>query len=202
MPYPTYLDFNAFLESRGLSCSELTKTDKQAAITAAVRRWEMDTGWQPFLANSADETRTLDGPEGRIIFPNFGIVSLTSLTIDGNAFAVNDRYWLQNQIPNGGPYTTIEVDSYLTGVRRAIVMVGKFGYTLTLPAEVKSAILSYAAWMLYPQITGLDGDVKREKQGPVEFEYQQAGDGMHQGKRGAFMSAYEAALQIYRWVRL
>jgi hypothetical protein len=203
MPYPTHLDLDVFLASRGLSCSDLTKTDKRAAIARAIRKWEHDSGWRPFLANEEDETRIIDGPEGRMIFPTFGILSLTSFSIDGTDYVADTSYWLQSRWGDDGPYTAIEFDGYITGARRAVELVGKFGYTLTLPEDVKDALLSYAAWGLYAQITGIDGELKREKQGPVEFEYQQPRDGgQYQGKRGALLQAFEVTLNDYRWARL
>jgi hypothetical protein len=201
MPYPTHLDLDAFLASRGLSCSNLTKADKKAAIARAIRKWETETGWKPFLANDEDETRIIDGPEGRMIFPGYGIISLTTLSVDGNEYVADTGYWLQNRYSDEGPYTAIEFDGYITGARRAVELVGKFGFTLTLPEEVKDALLGYAAYGLYPQITGIDGDLRREKQGPVEFEYQQGKD-RYQGKRGALLEGFEITLDDFKWHRL
>lgn len=209
MPYPTILDFKAFLAERDLACSSLGDSALKAALAAAVKAWESSeygTGWFPFLATPAspsEETRTIHGPEGRLIFPPFGIISLSALSIGSSELVENTGYWLQYKL-NDGPYQAIELDGYATGERRSVVMTGRFGYTATLPLDVKDAILSLAAWRLYPQITGLEGNIKSEKQGPVEFTYavDSSDDAKYAGKRGALLFAYDQTVQIYKRVSL
>jgi hypothetical protein len=202
MPYPTYLDLKAFLNARGLSCSDLTDDDYRGMAASAAAEWEARTGWLPFLAG-ASETRTIDGPEGRLIIPPFGIVSLTVLAIDGTSYTVDQDYFLQYKILNG-PYQAIEMDGYLTGARRSIALTGVFGYTATLPADVKLAILGKAAEGLYYHITGLQGEVVREKQGPVEFEYAKptSGQASLSGVVGSFKGIFEQAVARYKRVTL
>lgn len=197
MAYPTWLDLKAFLRSRDLECSDLTKSDYDRAVENAIEQWEFCTGWDPFISNSVDETRTIDGPEGSLIFPPFGIVALTSLTI-GSLLTVSTEYWLQHRRPDSGPYMAIELAGYATGERRSVVMVGKFGFAATCPAAVKEAILSHAAWGLYPTITGIQGDILREKQGPIEFEYAKPEGGMQSGVRGSFYKLFESVCQRYK----
>lgn len=201
MPYPTYLDLQVFLDGRGLGCHNLQEQDLKDAIAVAIEKWEDDTDWHPFLAvvGEEPEERIIDGPEGRMMFPNFGIVSLAGLGIDGNDYTLNTDFYLQHKITNG-PYQAIETGFYVTGTRRAVTLSGVFGYTTTLPARAKTAILSSAAFALYPLITGLEGDIKREKQGPVEFEYQQASgeSAGYQGKRGQLYRDYEEAVRYYK----
>lgn len=202
MPYPTHLDLVAFLNSRGLACSDLKKSDYEGLIAGAIAEWENATGWLPFLAG-ASETRTIDGPEGRMIFPDFGIVSLTDLAIDGASYTVNTDYFLQHKIV-GGPYLAIEMDGYLTGARRSIALTGVFGYTATLPTDVKHAILSKAAEGAFYQATGLQGEVTREKQGPIEFEYAKSSGEVQNygGLIGTLRQTFDQAVKRYKRVTL
>lgn len=198
------MDFHIYLSRRGLACSDLTEEDFDLEIAKAQGQWTHDTGWDPFIASDEDEERVIDGPEGRIIFPSFGIVSLTSLSISGRSLTEDTDYWLQHKRGTSGPYTAIELNGYATGERRSVTMVGRFGYALEWPATAIDAIYALAAHGLYPIITGLDGDIRREKQGPIEIEYQSRSgqDAGYQGKRGAMLRSYDSAVQVYRWVRL
>jgi hypothetical protein len=134
-----------------------------------------------------------------MILPPFGIVSLSAITIDGVAQTVNQNYFLQHQIV-GGPYLSIEIDGYLTGARRSIALTGVFGYTSTLPTDVKFAILSKAAELVYYQATGLQGEVTREKQGPIEFEYAKpsSGQSSYAGVLGTLKGTFESAVARYK----
>ena len=205
MSYPTFLDLKAFLRARGLACSDLTDADYKAAIASAIAEWEHCTGWIPFLATSSEdeETRVLDGPEGRFIFPEFGIISLSNVTIGDSELVADESYFLQHRIPNG-PYTSIELDGYATGHRRSVSLTGVFGYTSTIPLDVKSAIMSKAAESLYYHITGLQGEVIREKQGPVEFEYSKpaSGETNYSGVIGSLKGEFERVCCRYRRARL
>lgn len=202
MGYPTQIELTAFLHSRGLSCSSLSKSDLELALATAIAEWEFQTGWEPFLATSSDdpETRTIDGPEGRIIFPPFGILSLTDLSISGASLVADEDYFLQFRMP-GGPYTGIELSGYATGERRSISLTGVFGYSLSVPLDVKQAICAKVAADIYPIITGVEGDVVREKQGPVEIEYAKPQDG-YGGIRGGFSKQFEDAVCRYKRVTL
>ncbi len=204
MPYPNHLDLDVFLDERGLGCSDISVATKKAKLALAKRKWESESGWTPFLPTDEDPTtEVLNGPEGRIVFPSFGIISLTDFLVDGTEYVADEGFFLQNRFNGTGPYTQIEFDGYLTGARNSISLTGIFGYALEMPIDVKQALLSYVAYDLYPQITGIDGDVKREKQGPIEFEYQQSqSNGKSQGKRGALLDCWETTLELYRWVRL
>lgn len=204
MATPTYLGLKAFLASRGLGCSDLKDVDFKKAVANAITKFEIDTEWHPFVpAASTPTTLTLSGPEGRMIFPPVGIISLASLTMDGHVQVVNTNYRLGNRfLPNQGPYTSIELDLYWSGAWGISVLSGVFGYALEWPALAEEAIYSKVAHDLYSFITGVDGDLKREKQGPVEFEYQQGKDSEYQGKRGQLLKAYDDAISHYHWVRL
>lgn len=201
MSYPTYLDLKAFLKGRGIDiCNDLSKADWQNAVSAAIEQWEYETGWDPFLANSVDETRIIDGPESSMIFPDFGIVSLTSLTIGTKLLSSTTEYWLQHRRPRSGPYMAIELAGYATGERRSVTLVGKFGYALTVPQDARDAILAKVAYDLYSTITGIEGEVRREKQGPVEYEYQTptGSDAKYQGTRGGLVRSFDEAVARYK----
>lgn len=197
MAYPTYLDLKAYLKSNGIEvCGDVSVLAYKRAIEMAIINWERDTGWYPFNATTS-ETRTIDGPEGSLIFPQFGIITVTALTIGGVALTVNEEYWLQHQLPNG-PYMAIELAGYATGERRSVAITGTFGYAATTPTGAIEAILAHAAHALYPALTGLEGDIAKEKQGPVEFEYQKPANGEYVGKRGQMLKTYEDAVKVYR----
>jgi len=199
MPYPTGSDLSAFLTSYGITPT-VTLTNANALVAAAVREWESKTGWEPFL--SVTETRTFDAPVADDWWSEIGIISVSSISVDG--YAVDpSAYDLRNRYRNG-PYLSIRFNAPILGTRSGMgkmSIAGTFGYTSSLPADVTDAILSKAAYEGWPGMFALDGDIKRTKIGTAEIEYgsvvSESGD-TRAGRRGQFLRSFESAVAAYR----
>jgi hypothetical protein len=199
MPYPTGSDLPAFLTSYGITPT-VTLTNANALVAAAVREWESRTGWEPFLA--VTETREFDAPVADDWWSEVGIISVSSISVDGNTVGPA-AYDLRNRYRNG-PYLSIRFNAPRLGTRKGMgkmSITGVFGYSSSLPADVTDAILSKAAFEGWPGMFALDGDIKRTKIGTAEIEYgsmaSESGD-TRSGRRGAFLRSFESAVSAYR----
>jgi len=179
--YPTSTDLQALLDGAGVSYGS---TDLTGAIQSATEEFERRTGWIPFGTDVVDRTLWFDPPAwgsfGCVLSLRYGLQSLTSLTVgiatDGSGGTVLTQGVDFRLAPYDGgqdkkPYTKIEFINLPYGTPKSIKVIGKFGYTSTLKADVKNAILGYAASQVMQDLVGSTGSVKREKQGPVEIEY-------------------------------
>lgn len=155
-------------------------------VAAAVNDWERDTHWEPFVVakdggGSPVDTTLKFSPQDILYPPNDypmldvdgGILSVTSLTVGVTATSAGtvlvqdtDFYLMPSRAPlKGKPYTYIEfcranfpsfgiVGRY---VPNSIVLVGKFGYSLTCPDVAFDAILARAAKKCGPQLSAKFG---------------------------------------------
>lgn len=196
MPYPSHLDLRAFLDSHfDEGCTSLTKQDLIACIAAAVEDWEDATGWTPFLIGDS-ETRIFDALTGDPIWLPVGLQEIETLKV--NDVEYDSGLYILRKRNHKQPYSGIDLGRT---VRRPIriEITGTFGYTDTLPASVTAAILSKCAYELYPKLKNLEGEVVREKQGPVEFEYGKASgeDAKYSGQRGTLLKTWDEAVCRY-----
>lgn len=197
MPSPTYLDLKAFIKGRGIDvCNSLTTLDYKAAVEAAEDSFEALSGWKPFLIGTS-ETKTFDQMTGDPIWFPVAIQTVTAITINENSISV-DSVDLRRR-NNDQPYSGIDFGrAFVKPV--SIAIAGTFGFTSSYSNSQKLAILSKAAYDLYPALTGLEGSVVKEKQGPVEFEYAQPDktDAIYSGQRGALLLTFHECAWLNR----
>lgn len=173
--YPTEADLQAFLIAAGISAEAPSGVGTYAS--GAAEEWEMKTGYKPFLADSADSTEYFDGPAPSCYLDlRGGYVSITSLATGitatdttGTVQTVNSDYF---PVYSGDTIVGIDFNAPLFG-KRTIKIVGKRGYSASIPDEVYNAILQKAAADCAPYLTGL-GDLKSIKQGPVEYQFNES----------------------------
>jgi len=197
MPSPTYLDLKAFIKGRGIQvCNSLTTIDYRAAIEGAEEAFEDLTGWKPFLIGTS-ETKTFDQMTGDPVWFPVGIQTVTAITINENSISVDSVNLRRRQYDQA--YSGIDFGQAFTKPV-SIAITGTFGIIAAYSASQKRAILAKAAYDLYPALTGLEGAVVKEKQGPVEFEYTQpdAADAIYSGQRGVLLLNFHETAWINR----
>jgi len=110
------------------------------------------------FAVSDDSTRYFDGTGGAVLWPG-EFIAVTSLSVaetgDPTAYtlwaATDYVLWPYNAAAEGMPYERIDLDTlYGTKTmfpryRKAVKVVGKFGYSGTVPDEVQAAAIIEAA---------------------------------------------------------
>lgn len=148
--------------------------DLESFAAAAVRQWETETGWEPFLADvdvdNLDQTRYFDPPGpnvrgefvggGNHLTLDCGIVELDtvhtgwSATTAGTAqLAGTDfRLWPYNADPLDKPWTELRFKYRQWGEPQSIRLVGRFGYAATVPDNAWTAILHYGVILALPEI--------------------------------------------------
>jgi hypothetical protein len=170
--YPDETALQAFLVASGVVSTAPTGVSDY--IDGAAEEWERLTGFQPFLGASADASFYFDGPSPLCYLDlRGGFVSITSLATGitatddtGTAQTVNQD-WFAVTNPSG-TIIGIDFNGPFSG-KRTVKIVGKRGYSASIPDEVYTAILQKAAADCAVYLTG-QGDITRMKQGPVEYE--------------------------------
>lgn len=173
--YPTAADLWRFLEAHGLSVGADLKPLLSGAASAGVRDFERAAG-RKMLANrlstlvstSADELRLFDPPDtanGILFLDDY--VSLTSVGYQPlnsalETLVANEAYWAE---PYGGPaktppipYTQLKLRRQWTqplssALRQSLRVTARWGYGVTLPSDVFSAMLAGAGVRLWTQVT-------------------------------------------------
>lgn len=194
MAYVTKDEVKKYL---GVNWSAGLDTFIDTLIAAATRHIEemcgdARYGRRVFEAPTPDDdvTRYFDG-NGDERLPIGDLRSLTSLTVDGVALTVNDDFHLRplNAVADGEPYTSIELIQPETAfansnprrghiipyifeeLQRSVVVVGKWGYSATPPADVKVAVMKLVGGIIKENIG--DSDL-REVTSETLGEYSQS----------------------------
>ena len=202
MPYPDSDALETFLGC--IPGFEIpAEFDPRRAIAAAIRDWERETGWSPFIKDAVDRTEWYDPPRagsfGCILDLRKGLLSSTSIVIGcqpdgtGGTVAVNSVDFLYGPYDGGlseNPYTELRFLRVPYGGPRSIKIVGRFGYADDCPEDAYQAILFRAAAMALPIAGGPSGSMRRVKQGPVEYEFDTTAG---RDTRTLFMNEFSAA---------
>jgi hypothetical protein len=226
LAYPDSHDCERVLRSLGLFDADaldaaILDLDLETAASAASRQWEEETGWIPFLADAAAVTRFFDpqGPNrqpqvvgGRYVMElGTGLVTLTSVTNGigptsvGTLQTLDTDFWLSpyNADELGRPWTALEWLVQQWGARRSIKIIGRFGYSTTVPDDAWLAIAHRAASIALPEIaTRIVGGVRKFSEAGVTEEY---GDDFLTGQKGvggAWSLEWKAAVGRYRRIVL
>jgi len=180
MSYPVSEDLQAFALNAGvIAAGSDLSLDYGRILTSAIKQWEFDTGWSPFIAEQDTRVYDYPYPDGRILDFRGGILSIDSFTVSGTALTAGVEYVLYPlRAPNiGKPYTWLEMivrfkEYWLFTLPGIINITGTFGYAADCPDDVKEAILSLACSNLLPTKSGAaTGMVQRIKQDSVEYQY-------------------------------
>lgn len=204
MPYPNGSDLAQFLLEAGVisAIPDPLPDSYELFVGAAITAFEMDSGWQPFLANDGgsggNETRTFDLESCRLYLPA-GLISLEGLSMRGTELVENENFWLEDHRA-APPYTWIEFAAVRPG-RRIVEITGVWGYTTTLPDDVRLAILSFAAANLATSLSGPGGELTKVKQDDVQYDFA-AASGSGLGQIASWQKDYKSVVSRYRRVTL
>ena len=137
-----------------------------SAITRASREFDQLTDyWPGAFSASVDETRYFDGSDGTSIWIDALAAAPTTVAVaetgivdtdagSGGSYttwaATDYRLWPRNATKIGQPYQRIEIDT-LNGSKvvfydypRSVKITGKFGFAISVPDDVKQAIIAMA----------------------------------------------------------
>lgn len=183
MAYPTVQDFNNFLLNCGFEDLPL---DAQSLLNVAIQKFETKTGWGPFLATST--TRVFEIPDRatsdgyRLDLIDFPYLSLSSVQVRRKDNSVRTLAHLTEyrRLPlssgqDFSPFFALRLEQAFEGIQ--LELTGSFGFTSTIPVDVKDCILKLAAQELalnssYPALVQTGGrEMKRTRVGTTEIEY-------------------------------
>lgn len=174
--YPTLDDLSDLLDDSGLALPS-TAGKKLAAMIA---RFEELTGYRPFLGASAETEVPFDAPPPSMVLDlkgGFWEVSEVRVGVTyastGTLLVPNRDYVLRPYEADGDNtgYTEIEFLCGVPDVPRSVRVKGKRGYARQIPDDAHLAILRGALAECVMTAQGGEGAIRREKQGPVEYEY-------------------------------
>jgi hypothetical protein len=168
--WPTLAEVTAKLTARGVTVEPAEVT---SAIAAAVSQWERETNIYPFLAETQDSTVLLDPPAWRTGDPRrldlrSCYVSFTTVTVEDTVLTEGDSGYYT--VPDAAPYTALEFNDVVDGLPRSIEIVGKRGYSATVPDDAWLAVMDLAVERLISRANST-GNVEKIKQGGVEIQY-------------------------------
>lgn len=198
--YPTTSDLAQFLlEAKIISAiPDPLPESWEMHLGAAIESFETDTGWIPFLGNTGDNTtRSFDICGSRLHLP-VGLISLDNLLVRSDTLTEGEDFWLEDH-RSYPPYRWIDFRLCHYG-RRIVQITGVWGYTDTLPDDVRLAILSYAAMALANSLSGPGGEIVRVKQDDVQYDFASASGGLSQG--ASWGQRYKTVVSRYRRVQI
>lgn len=177
--YPSTLDFAEFIANEGLGTVEPDTLTND--LDLAIAMLDEKSGWYPVYCDTEGDDTTFSfnwrpNPQGLVVPPNKGILSLTSMTIGDAVYTTNLDYFLSTQ-NKGGSYSHIRLqrNPLAVNIVTVVTLVGKFGFTDDVNVVLRNGIYGYALSYggVLDRIQGNSGSgaVTKEKQGPVEITY-------------------------------
>jgi hypothetical protein len=176
----------AYLEARidALEVSAPGGLSLDDLIDEATTAWIRETNYPPFLATGVNVTRTYNPPaEPYRLHLVSGAVSVASVTVDkttdsaGTLLTASEDYFLE-RMRRDGPYEFIQFVNPQYGLYQSIQVVANEGFGATIPTDAWRAVLDKATAEVIRESQLLTGQVVREKQGPVEYDYSRTGKTM------------------------
>ena len=150
--WPTQAEVLTYLAGANFTVSPALVT--AGRIASAVGMIEQATGWIPFLRDSNDTTRPFNPPGfggkryatprggGRMLRLDKGLVTLTSLSVSGVAQVLGTDFFLK-AFRSDGPYELVEFAGPVHGNIQCISIVGKWGFSATIPDLVWEACMLF-----------------------------------------------------------
>lgn len=191
--FPTDSDVSTFLAQLGYSF-----TARTGSASIALNKFLADTGRSPWFA--AEETRTFDPPQGRLLYLRGAALDVTQVTFDGEA--IDADAW--EFMPPAFVQFTYDIGPYAP---QTVGVTATWGYAAAgadaVPYDAYNAVLYYAGYLnIQEMLSGLNaggvtGPVKRARHAQVEYEYA-LGDSEAVATPGASLLAfYEDVVSTY-----
>lgn len=204
--YPVGSDLSTFLTAGGYSTTAVSAL-LEGYAAAGWQSIEQATG-RKFLAVTGTREFDVRACIDNIVDLRDDICQITSVALDGSTLTLDTHYRLlpENADDRGYPWGMVRLSqSWPDGGDpsnwKRLVVVGKWGYSLTIPEPVWQAMLAAATLLLYPQLThGAIGPVESWKASDGTSEsYGQQAFQMH---RGGYQNLVNQIVMLYRRVEL
>lgn len=176
--WPTSAEMQSFFESQGLTFSDTALLD--TAVSAAVQRWEMRTGFKPFRSTTS-ATYKFDPPQygGGVLDLKGGFVSVTAVRTGiayqdtGDLLTEGRDYQLRplNAAEEGVPYSEIYFLASPGAGPASISVTGERGYSDGVPEDAWLAVRGDAFAQIVFDILEGYSVAQEETQGPVKVKY-------------------------------
>lgn len=168
MAYLTTAEAKAYIGATTVTDDALLST----FITAAQAFIESDAGAGHIYEVAADSTRSFDADrdvEGRALYLDHDLCQITSITNGDGQLVTSTQYVTETAggDRNKTPWRVIRLKqtasvfwapSAVSGPENAVVIVGKWGYSMTPPEKVKQWARELVAYIYRRQVAQGDGD--------------------------------------------
>lgn len=218
-------EFEAYLIAAGLLKNPVGSNDPAGfydlagTLAAAQSEFERRVGWCPFLADGTATPHTMDAE----MFPALDLVAasgtgafgITGINVAGSDFIyglqedgtqANVFGYPQNANACGRPVTTLRFyPGYYFGAgswagKQRVTVTAQWGRVLTLPADVKIAVMQYGAGLLLPSIMlARTQGGQKVREGDEEIDFGAQG-GAYSPAAAAAASGLDRA--VLRWKRI
>lgn len=183
VPYPVGSDVAAAWTALGLAVPE--GTDWDAEVAGAVAELEERTGFTPFRNLAENESGDLSDPrnfgfryftlqESSRLDLRGGILLDLAVVVDGVALVDGTDFYGVQRDPMG-PVREIHFTTLTCSRQNGVAVSGRWGCVTSLPRTVWDALIKKAMANVLQVALGPSGAVIREKAGPVEYDYAEAG---------------------------
>lgn len=202
--YPGSADLTTFFDGQGIT----PPAGGEDAVLAAIAEWEDRTGYKPFLGDTSAADWYFDG-----CFAGSNLLDLKGGFWDVDSVAVNITYedddgteLVENRDYILLPMNAANMDrgwnqiKFLSSVPygdRCVKIVGKRGYAEQIKEDAWRAILERAAAKCLADAVEGSSMLTKEKQGPVEYEYD---TGENNTKIAIWNKGFSAA--VVRYLRI
>lgn len=137
--WPSAAEVNETLAAHGVS--GVTQARGETAVEVAVSTLETISGFKPFLAGAAKTLYLTPQGIASLELP-IVLASIESVTLAGVAIPPEEWFDGPDLSP---PFRRLTFAKRISGSRRSLVVVGRPGYAVILPADVWEAVRNYAA---------------------------------------------------------
>jgi hypothetical protein len=149
----------------------ITESDVSSRNSSAIEQFKREVGWQPFLSTGATESITFDVNGRKRVSPPFAMISTSSIqqVVGGTVVGTisSDMWRMVNPANPLGSYMALEFDIPVDRV----VWTGVRGLCTSIPDDVWDAVRSLAVGLCADAFRSFLGDIVKEKQGNVLYEY-------------------------------
>lgn len=179
-------------------------------LTGLVSEIERYTGYKPFAVEATNSDRRMSTPfSGDDVWFDTGYVSVEDVYLDATTDTNGTEQTLGTDfvLVGDGPYEGIKLFSKRRFAPHSIRVVGKRGFSATIPTDLWEAVLlkaaqpAFTAAMNAASASASGGTVEEVKQGPVTIKFSATSDGSFAGFSGTaeeIEARWQGALMKYQ----
>ncbi len=142
----------------------------EGVLAAEIASWELETGWQPFLAEATTSSETAELKGCDALRLRSGFATVTGVTVNGTPVELGTDVQLE-RFGEGGPVSWLR---FRFGVFGPVVTTGRKGFALEIPADAYQALLDRVTVRLAAGRRTASGEPVEIRQGALSLRFGEA----------------------------